>query len=91
MSDTNEPSYRVIIERSAWRQLMRLDDKTQDKVADAIYLLEKEPRPSGCKKLKGAQFSYRIRVGDFRVLYEIHDEILVVLVVTIGDRKEVYD
>ncbi len=70
---------------------MKLDDKTQDKVSDAIYALEKEPRPSNCKKLKGARFSYRIRVGDFHVLYEVHDDVLVVLVVTIGDRKEVYD
>lgn len=88
MSDVG---YRIIIERSAWRQLMKLDEKTQDKVADAIYALEKEPRPSGCKKLKGAPFSYRVRVGDFRVLYEIHDEVLVILVVVIGDRKDIYD
>lgn len=70
---------------------MKLDDKTQDKVADAIYELEKDPRPSGCKKLKGAQFSYRVRVGDYRVLYEIHDDVLIVLVVVVGDRKDVYD
>lgn len=91
MSDLEKPTYRVIIERSAWRQLMKLDDKTQDRISDAIYALEKDPRPLGCKKLKGAQFSYRVRVGDYRVLYEVHDDVLVVLVVTIGDRKEVYD
>ncbi len=84
-------TYRVLISASAWRQLMKLGDKAQDKVSDAIYELENQPRPSGCKKLKGEVNTYRVRVGDFRVLYEIHDDILVVLVVTIGDRKEVYD
>jgi len=84
-------SYRVIIERPAWRQLTKLDDKTQDRINDVIYALENDPRPSGCKKLKGAQFSYRVRVGDFRVLCDVFDDVLIVLVVTVGDRKDVYD
>ena len=84
-------SYRVIIERPAWRQLMKLDDKIQDRINDVIFALENDPRPSGCKKLKGAQFSYRVRVGDFRVLCDVFDDVLIVLVVTVGDRKDVYD
>jgi len=84
-------SYRVIIERPAWRQLMKLDDKIQDRINDVIFALENDPRPSGCKKLKGAQFSYRVRIGDYRVLYDVFDDVLIVLVVTVGDRKDVYD
>jgi len=84
-------SYRVIIERPAWRQLMKLDEKTEERISNAIYALENDPRPSGCKKLKGAQFSYRVRVGDFRVLYDVFDDVLVVLVVQVIDQKEGYD
>lgn len=84
-------TYRVMISGSAWRRMMKFGDKVQDKIFDAIYELENTPRPSGCKKMKGEENLYRVRVGDFRVLYEVHDDVLVVLVVTIGDRKEVYD
>ena len=91
MNAEPEKDYRVIIERPAWRQLMKLDEKTQDKINDVIYALAEEPRPSGCKKLKGAQLSYRARIGNFRVLYDIYDEVLVVLVVQVIDRKIGYD
>jgi mRNA interferase RelE/StbE len=56
-----------------------------------IYSLEIAPRPSGCKKLKGGEGLYRIRVGDYRVIYEIEDAKLVVVVVKIGNRKDIYD
>lgn len=70
---------------------MKLDDKTQDKISDKIDTLELEPRPSGCKKLKGEERLYRVRVGNFRVLYDIHDDVLVVLVVQVIDRKVGYE
>lgn len=70
---------------------MKLDDKTQDKISDKIDTLELEPRSSGCKKLKGEERLYRVRVGNFRVLYDIHDDVLVVLVVQVIDRKVGYD
>lgn len=70
---------------------MKLDDKTQDKISDKIYTLELEPRPSSCKKLKGEERLYRVRVGNFRVLYDVFDDVLVVLVVQVIDRKEGYD
>jgi mRNA interferase RelE/StbE len=52
--------------------------------------LAEKPRPIGCLKLKGNGDAYRIRIGDFRVIYEIEDEVLIVVVVSVGDRKEVY-
>jgi mRNA interferase RelE/StbE len=55
----------------------------------AIDKLPDNPRPSGCRKLKGADV-YRIRVGDYRVVYEIHDDVLIVLVVRVAHRSEVY-
>ena len=53
------------------------------------YLAD-NPRPRGVEKLEGRENRYRIRVGDYRVIYEIHDEVLLVLVVRIGHRREVY-
>lgn len=55
-----------------------------------ITALEQDPRPSGCKKLRGATNTYRIRSGDYRVVYTIEDAELLVLVVRVGHRREVY-
>ena len=70
---------------------MKLGEPTQNKIFDKIYTLELDPRPSGCKKLKGEEHLYRVRIGDYRVLYDVLDDVLVVLVITIGDRKDVYE
>jgi mRNA interferase RelE/StbE len=83
--------YSIQIEPAAWRELMRLPEKVQEAVFNAIYRLEAEPRPSGCKKLQGKTGFYRIRVGDFRVVYDVQDGILVVIIVAVGDRKDIYD
>ncbi len=88
----NEPhSYRVLIESPAWRQINRLSEEVQNKLFDKIYTLELEPRPSGGKKLRGKTQFYRLRVGDYRIIYDVQDGILVVVVVEVGDRKDVYD
>ena len=92
MNDGNAEleSYSVQIAPAAWRQLMNLDEKMQGRVDDAIYALSSEPRPSGCKKLRGQQNTYRVRVGNFRVIYDIEDDVLKILVVEIGNRRDVY-
>jgi mRNA interferase RelE/StbE len=59
-------------------------------VADAIRALGADPRPPGCKELAGDIAYYRIRVGDYRVLYEVRDREILVLVIKIGHRREVY-
>jgi mRNA interferase RelE/StbE len=59
------------------------------RIAAAILTLADNPRPRGCKKLTG-QDLYRVRVGDYRVVYEIHDDVLVVLVVRVAHRREAY-
>jgi mRNA interferase RelE/StbE len=82
-------SYAVLIERRAQRALSRITQQDQDRIAAAIRGLADEPRPHGVKKLTGRE-AWRIRVGDYRVLYEIHDDRLVVLVVEIGHRRQVY-
>jgi mRNA interferase RelE/StbE len=83
-------TYRIEIEPAAWRQLMKLGDETQEAVTNAIEALELNPRPAGSKKLKDEKGRYRIRIGDFRVVYEIHDGVLVILIVRVGNRREVY-
>lgn len=87
----NEPqNYTLIFEPPAWRELMALPEEAQNRILDAAYRLESQPRLSGCKKLKGAGNKYRIRVGNYRLIYTIEDDVLVVLVVQVGKRDEVY-
>lgn len=62
---------------------------SQDRIIAAIRSLAEEPRPSGVKKLTGRE-AWRIRVGNYRIIYEIHDQALIVLVVSIGHRQDVY-
>jgi mRNA interferase RelE/StbE len=83
--------YQIIIEASAWREINDLSEAVQNKLFDKIYTLELDPRPSGCKRLKGKTGFYRVRIGDFRVVYDIQDSILVVVVVEVFDRKHGYD
>jgi mRNA interferase RelE/StbE len=82
--------YRLAFEPKAWRNLMALSLQTQEQLLDAIESLELDPRPSGCKKLKEERGRLRIRSGDLRVIYEVHDEILLVLVVDVGNRRSIY-
>ncbi|MHA4811646.1 type II toxin-antitoxin system RelE family toxin [Flavitalea flava] len=60
------------------------------RIEDKMMELEQDPRPPGCKKLKGRP-GYRVRIGDYRVIYNIEDNILTVFVLTIGHRRDVYD
>lgn len=83
-------SYRVQFTPSAARALRRLPRSVQTRIRDAIDGLGAEPRPHGTRKLWGVSDFYRIRVGDYRVIYEIRDEILVVVVVRIATRQQVY-
>ena len=82
--------YRVLLERSAERDLRRLSAEVHGRVIAAIQGLARNPRPPGCRKLTGGQNDWRIRVGDYRVVYEITDEIRVVRVNRIRHRREVY-
>ena len=83
-------SYRVEIAKSATKDLREIDRKWIPKIVASMEALESDPRPSGCKKLMGSDHTYRLRIGDYRVVYDIHDEVLVVLVVRIRHRRDVY-
>lgn len=85
-----KPDYTVLILPSAQKQLGKLPGAVATRIEDKMMELEHDPRPAGCKKLKGRD-AWRIRIGDYRVIYEINDGILVVTVITIGHRREVYE
>jgi mRNA interferase RelE/StbE len=81
--------YQVIIPKTVRKELDRLPDDVARRIMARLTGLETDPRPADVKKLKG-RGAWRIRVGDYRVIYEIHDRVLQVIVVTIGHRREVY-
>jgi len=81
--------YSVEILRSAQKQLSRINRQDQTRIIEAIATLAANPRPTGCKKLSGRP-AWRIRVGSHRVVYEVHDDQIIVLVVAIVHRKEIY-
>jgi mRNA interferase RelE/StbE len=82
-------TYTVEILRSAQRQLAKVDRQDQPRLISAIRALAAVPRPPGCKKLSGRP-AWRIRIGAYRVVYEIHDDRLIVLVLRVAHRKDVY-
>ena len=82
--------YEVVLSPKAEKQLDELPRPMQRRITEAIEGLESNPRPHGVKKLEGAEDLWRIRVGDYRIVYTIKDNRLVVLVVKIGHRREIY-
>jgi len=81
--------YRVILPKSVQKALNRLPDDTTNRILARLAALETNPRPPDVKKLKGRN-GWRIRIGDYRVIYEINDSALQVLVIIAGHRREVY-
>ena len=82
-------NYQIVIERSAAKNLARITSPHRERITEAIRALSSAPRPSGAKKLSGRD-AWRIRVGEYRVLYEIDDKALTILVVVVGPRQNVY-
>jgi mRNA interferase RelE/StbE len=82
--------YRLEILPHAGRQMRRLPEAVRRRVDQAIRGLLNEPRPHGCFKLQAEENAWRIRVGDYRIIYEIHDEVLLVLVIRVDHRRNVY-
>jgi mRNA interferase RelE/StbE len=84
------PRYRIFYKPSADRELQRLPVDVQRRIVKAVHRLADNPRPAGCIKLKGSERTWRIRIGDYRVIYEIYDDRLVVYVIEVVDRKDAY-
>ncbi len=83
-------SYRLEISGTAEKQLRKLDQQDQVRVLRAVQQLAQDPHPRGCRKLAGYDDVFRIRVGVFRVLYSVDGRSVVVVVLKIGHRKDVY-
>ena len=82
--------YRVQFRSSARRQLRRLPTQIAEGIVQAAEALADEPRPRGAIKMKGPGDRYRIRVGDYRVVYEVEDRELIVVAIDIGHRSDIY-
>ena len=83
--------YSLEITQSAQKELEALDDRLFSRVDRKILALVANPRPAGCKKLKGYKDQWRIRIGDYRVIYIIDDGAKAVIVTRIAHRREVYE
>lgn len=88
-SKHNGVSYTVVFPKSVQKQIDRLPGKEAERVLDRIAALETDPRPHDCKKLKGRE-AWRVRVGDYRIIYEIHDRALQIVLIVVGHRRDVY-
>jgi mRNA interferase RelE/StbE len=83
--------FRVGITSRAERELKRLDRQVKNRIVSAITTLASDPRPQGCLKVRSEEGVWRIRVGDWRIGYQVDDNANEVLVIRIGHRSEFYD
>ncbi len=83
--------YSVLVSRTASKELADLPTQALNRIMPAIKKLGENPRPPGSKKLKGAHDSWRIRIGEYRVIYTIDDMIRIIDVRKVGHRKDVYE
>jgi mRNA interferase RelE/StbE len=83
-------TYTIITPKAVQKQLDALPDDVYDRIAEKIEQLAEDPRPDGVVKMKGSDHEYRIRIGDYRVRYEIDDKELIILLLQCKHRKDVY-
>lgn len=83
-------AYRIELRPAAVRVLRKLDPQVRRRVQGAIALLAQDPRPPGARALQGRP-GLRVRVGDYRIIYTVEDDVLLVVVVRLGHRRDVYD
>ncbi len=82
--------YKVTLKKRAIKALEKINEPYYSNIKKAIYSLADNPRPTGCKQLKGRN-GYRIRVADYRIIYDIFDDELIVDVIDLGHRKDIYE
>jgi mRNA interferase RelE/StbE len=83
-------TYRIELTPAATRALRKLATEVSRRIARKIDALATQPRPADARKLEGEEGLYRVRVGDYRIIYSVHDDVLLVLVVRIGHRSDIY-
>lgn len=82
-------SHRIELRPAAVRALRKVERQDRDRIRGAIALLAEDPRPPGARALQGRQ-GLRVRVGDYRIIYTVHDDVLLVVVVALGHRRDDY-
>ena len=85
------PRYRVEFTPAARKQHRGLPREVQERLDTHLLALASDPRPRGCRKLAGQVDQYRLRVGDYRIIYTIRDDRLLVLVLRVGHRRDIYE
>lgn len=83
-------TFKITIRKEAIKSLQNINEPYYSSIKQAIYSLSDNPRPIGCKKLKGRN-GYRIRVAHYRIIYEIFDTELLIDVISLGHRKDIYE
>lgn len=83
-------TYRVEVTSAAARQIRKLDPRARSRIDGVLALLADDPRPPSARQLVGGEGEWWVRTGDYRVVYEINDGVLVVLVVAVGHRRNIY-
>jgi mRNA interferase RelE/StbE len=83
-------AYKITINKRAVKALESINEPYYSNIKSTIYALAENPRPQGCKKLKGRE-GYRVRVADYRIIYEIFDSELLIDVIALGHRKDIYE
>lgn len=83
-------SYQIIIPKPVQKQLDSLPKTQRDRAIMALRSIADEPRPNGVKKLKGYDDTYRIRFGDYRIIYKVRDKELIILLLSVSHRKDAY-
>ena len=81
--------YTVVVTATVKKLILKLPSSIAHRIENSLLQLEEDPRPPGYKKLKGRN-GYRIRVGDYRIIYEIEDNILRIVIIDVGNRKDIY-
>ena len=85
-------SYQIVIRKKVLKELEVLPKTTNESISKAIDALAENPRPNGCKKLKGEEETlWRIRVGNYRIIYSIEDSIKIIDIRRIGHRRDIYE
>lgn len=84
-------SWEIQIERKAMKELKKISEPYKSGIIEAVNKLTEDARPPGCTRLKGADGLWRIRVNDYRIVYQIEDDKLMILVIRIGHRKDIYE
>ncbi len=82
--------YKIEWKQSAKKELRKLEKATISRIIRVVEDLSSDPHPTGCRKLQGSEHLYRVRVGNYRVVYSVENEVLLIEIIRVGHRKEIY-